>query len=373
MVTSYWPLAHPALYLRWRSVPTAVPTYISGRTSYLWVRLEFLRYPQVIPHFCNSGGFGPRRGFTPASPCSWVDHPVSGRIHATRARPVQTRFRCGSTPLAGLNLAASMHSPDHSTKGTPSGSPGCEQLGHRPLTVGGYRVSGLFDSPCRGAFHLSLTVLVHYRSSRVFSLGGWSPLLPTGLLGSRGTQARGGSPSRVRLPGSHRLRLAFPGHSSPRRGPHVPGLQPQSVPKHAWFGLFRVRSPLLTESRLISLPRGTEMFQFPRFPSQRYGFTLGYAGMACVGCPIRTRTAHRLVAAPRARFGAIPVLHRPVTPRHPPCTLYSLAYLARSSWRRSPAWMTGARTPRASATSKVLVSCGLPRAQCPGGDRSPFG
>ena len=31
------------------------------------------------------------------------------------------------------------------------------------------------------------------------------------------------------------------------------------------FGLFRVRSPLLTESRLISLPRGTEMVHFPRF------------------------------------------------------------------------------------------------------------
>src|SRR5262249_25091757 len=30
-----------------------------------------------------------------------------------------------------------------------------------------------------------------------------------------------------------------------------------------WFGLFRVRSPLLAESRLISVPAGTEMFQFP--------------------------------------------------------------------------------------------------------------
>jgi hypothetical protein len=32
-------------------------------------------------------------------------------------------------------------------------------------------------------------------------------------------------------------------------------------------GLVRVRSPLLTESRLMSFPRGTEMFQFPRFAS----------------------------------------------------------------------------------------------------------
>ena len=33
-----------------------------------------------------------------------------------------------------------------------------------------------------------------------------------------------------------------------------------------WFGLFRFRSPLLTESRLLSLPAGNEMFHFPAFP-----------------------------------------------------------------------------------------------------------
>jgi hypothetical protein len=32
------------------------------------------------------------------------------------------------------------------------------------------------------------------------------------------------------------------------------------------FSLFRFRSPLLTESRLLSLPAGTEMFHFPAFP-----------------------------------------------------------------------------------------------------------
>ena len=32
------------------------------------------------------------------------------------------------------------------------------------------------------------------------------------------------------------------------------------------FGLFPFRSPLLRESLLISFPRGTKMFQFPRFP-----------------------------------------------------------------------------------------------------------
>jgi hypothetical protein len=35
---------------------------------------------------------------------------------------------------------------------------------------------------------------------------------------------------------------------------------------HNRFSLFRFRSPLLTESRLFSLPAGTEMFHFPAFP-----------------------------------------------------------------------------------------------------------
>src|SRR5258707_2497644 len=70
-----------------------------------------------------------------------------------------------------------MHSPDHSTKGTPSALSSSQE--QWPLTAGEYVVSGSLSSPLRGAFHLSLTVLVHYRSLKVFSLGGWSPLLPT--------------------------------------------------------------------------------------------------------------------------------------------------------------------------------------------------
>ena len=48
-------------------------------------------------------------------------------------------------------------------------------------------------------------------------------------------------------------------------------LQPRPD-ESGWFGLFRVRSPLLTESRLLSLPPGNEMFQFPGFAACIYGF-----------------------------------------------------------------------------------------------------
>src|SRR6266852_2434841 len=71
------------------------------------------------------------------------------------------------------------YSPDHSTEGTPSALPLPFTRREWPLTAGEYVVSGTLSSPSRGTFHLSLTVLVHYRSLKVLSLGGWSPLLPT--------------------------------------------------------------------------------------------------------------------------------------------------------------------------------------------------
>ena len=39
----------------------------------------------------------------------------------------------------------------------------------------------------------------------------------------------------------------------------------QMVRLYKPYGLVRVRSPLLAESRLMSFPPGTEMFQFPGF------------------------------------------------------------------------------------------------------------
>ena len=52
----------------------ASPKAISGRTSYRRVRLEFLRYPQLIRQRCNGGRFGPPFGITQTSTWSWIDH-----------------------------------------------------------------------------------------------------------------------------------------------------------------------------------------------------------------------------------------------------------------------------------------------------------
>ena len=42
-------------------------------------------------------------------------------------------------------------------------------------------------------------------------------------------------------------------------------------------GLLRFRSPLLSESRLMSFPRATEMFQFTRFATMTYVFSQSYS------------------------------------------------------------------------------------------------
>ena len=49
---------------------------------------------------------------------------------------------------------------------------------------------------------------------------------------------------------------------------------------HARFSLFRFRSPLLTESRLLSLPVGTEMFHFPTFPPPTLCVQVRVTGLA---------------------------------------------------------------------------------------------
>jgi hypothetical protein len=52
----------------------------------------------------------------------------------------------------------------------------------------------------------------------------------------------------------------------PLAGPATPGQQRPHAVTLSRFGLAPVRSPLLRGSRLLSLPPGTEMFQFPGFP-----------------------------------------------------------------------------------------------------------
>ena len=105
------------LYLH-HSPPDASPKAISGRTSYLRVRLAFHPYPQLIAHFCNSEAFGLPQSITFASSWPWVAHPVSGLLLATLAL-----FGLAFAAAPGvrpLNLATKSNSLAHSPRGTRS-------------------------------------------------------------------------------------------------------------------------------------------------------------------------------------------------------------------------------------------------------------
>ena len=81
----------------------ASPKAISERTSYLQVRLEFLRYPQVIQALFNVPWFGPPVRFTAPSTWTWVDHLVSGLRPHTQLALFRLAF--ATAPTLHLNLA----------------------------------------------------------------------------------------------------------------------------------------------------------------------------------------------------------------------------------------------------------------------------
>ncbi len=121
--------------------------------------MAFHPYPQLIPSVFNLSGFGPPRRLTVASTWPWVDHSASGLEHATTIALFGLAFAT-ATPH-GLTSRHATNSQAHSSKGTPSPpTVNCSKA----LTDCKRTVSGTISLPSRGTFHLSLTVLVRYRS-----------------------------------------------------------------------------------------------------------------------------------------------------------------------------------------------------------------
>ena len=73
-------------------------------------------------------------------------------------------------------------------------------------------------------------------------------------------------------------------------GPTTPNWQRHQAIPPVRFRLIPFRSPLLRELLLLSSPRGTEMFQFPRFPLPVLCVHTGVPPAKVVGFPIRTST-----------------------------------------------------------------------------------
>ena len=115
------------------------------------------------------------------------------------------------------------------------------------------RFQDLFHSPSGVLFTFPSRYLYAIGLPVVFRLGRWCCQIQTGFHESDLTLGL----ASFRLQGFHLLRPRFPARSF-----------------FHWF--IRVRSPLLTESLLLSFPVSTEMFQFSTFALCAYAFSTKY-------------------------------------------------------------------------------------------------
>jgi hypothetical protein len=190
-----------------------------------------------------------------------------------------------------------------------------------------------FSLPSKGCFSSTCSRrLFAIGRQRVLSLGRWSSLLHAGFHVSdatRGSICPHGGLFRYRA-------LTFCGRAFQSRSRKAAvrigrwPLNPARTRKHGRFGLIPVRSPLLRESRLLSIPGVTEMFHFAPFASEPYNPPEGGpsdaddAASAAPGCPIRRSRDLCLFGGSSGLIAAYHVLHRLLAPRHPPYTLVSL-------------------------------------------------
>ena len=226
--------------------------------------MAFHPYPRVIPSVFNRSGFGPPRGLTPASPCPWIAHPASRPRHATLIALFRLAFAAARCPLTSPH-AATRRLILQKARGHR------RQNGSRCLGAHGFRrcftpLSGCFSPFPRGTGSLSVI-------GECSALEGGPPcfgpdftcpaLLGTRLARRSGLSRTGPLPCSARL--SRRLPLARrfatgpgawapPGLAVPQ---HRVQQRPQALPRARVWARLRFRSPLLAESRLISLPRGT--------------------------------------------------------------------------------------------------------------------
>ena len=138
------------------------------------------------------------------------------------------------------------------------------------------------------------------------SRGTLDPALPTRL------SLTGLSPSLAGFPKTILLNL-----SDQLRGPN-PGM-------HAFrFGLFRFRSPLLTESLVVFSSSGYLDVSVHRVPFHTLWIGVWMTGVCPAGFPHSDISGSSDICSSPKLFAAYHVFHRLLVPRHPPCALSSL-------------------------------------------------
>jgi hypothetical protein len=243
VVTSTWPLAHTALYLQESGSYSCTSIHfgenqLSPRSisisplstvhppvlQHWWVRASTDCHIRFTLTMDSSRGFGSHR----RNVCALF------RLGCPLAPQLYRWLTCYADALAGSFYKRHAISPWF-------------LLEQWPLTACEYVVSGSLSSPSRGAFHLSLTVLVRYRSLKMLSLGGWSPQLPTRFHVPRGTQdadpcspvvlygtltRSGVAFQRLRVTGDHLLSVL-----QPHRSRGIDGLGSSRFARHYYGNL----------------------------------------------------------------------------------------------------------------------------------------
>ena len=120
------------------------------------------------------------------------------------------------------------------------------------------------------------------------------------------------SPSLAGFPKTILLNL-----SDQLRGPN-PGM-------HAFrFGLFRFRSPLLTESLVVFSSSGYLDVSVHRVPFHTLWIGVWMTGVCPAGFPHSDISGSMDICSSPKLFAAYHVFHRLLVPRHPPCALSSI-------------------------------------------------
>ena len=159
---------------------------------------------------------------------------------------------------------------------------------------------------------------------RVFSLGEWSPQLPTKLHVFRGTQDAASSPVHFRLHGSHILWPRFPADSpSCRIGNSTHAvLQPPIV--NNWVWAVPISLAATFGISVIYFPPGTEMVHFPGLARTRLYIQRAVYRFYRYGFPHSEIPGSKPACGSPRLIAACHVLHRLLAPRHPPYALSSL-------------------------------------------------
>jgi hypothetical protein len=103
--------------------------------------------------------------------------------------------------------------------------------------------------------------------------------------------------------------------------------------------LLRFRSPLLSQSRLMSFPQGTEMFQFPWFASQAYVLSLRYLLLG--GFPHSDISGSKLICQLPEAFRRLSRLSSPIIAKASTMCSYSLDPITLTSLIKNPKLFQG--------------------------------